>query len=100
MDAAQVHVWSETWRLGVQTGDAHFQGWKSRASSTLCMPHDEITLVTQAERNVVEAMTQCKRPDMAGLQQLVTPVGTEIQAADKLTQVSIPPSRSAHCCQL
>lgn len=46
-------------------------------------------LVAQAERNVVEAMTQCQKPDMAGLQQLVTPVGTEIQAADCLTQVTI-----------
>ena len=59
----------------------------------------EITLVTQAERNVVEAMTQCKRPDMAGIQQLVTPVGTQIQAADKLTQVSLPLGASAPCCQ-
>ena len=41
----------------------------------------------QAERNVVDAMTQCQKPDMAGLQQLVTPVGTEIQGADKLTLV-------------
>ena len=44
-------------------------------------------LSVQAERNVVEAMTQCQKPDMAGLQQLVTPVGAQIQAADKLTQV-------------
>ena len=42
----------------------------------------------------MEAMTKCKKPDMAGLQELVTPVGTEIQAADKLTQVSFPMNRS------
>jgi hypothetical protein len=41
----------------------------------------------QAERDVVEAMTQCKKPDMGGLQQLIMPVGEAIQAADKLTQV-------------
>ena len=46
--------------------------------------------MVQAERHVVEAMTKCMKPDMAGLQQLVTPVGTEIQAADQLTQVIIP----------
>ena len=44
----------------------------------------------QAERDVVEAMTQCKKPDMGGLQQLITPVGEAIQAADKLTQVRPP----------
>lgn len=40
----------------------------------------------QAERTVVEAMSQCKQPDLAGLQTLVQPVGAEIAAADKLTQ--------------
>ena len=44
-------------------------------------------IIAQAERDVVEAMTQCKKPDMGGLQQLITPVGEAIQAADKLTQV-------------
>lgn len=40
----------------------------------------------QAERVVVEAIAQCKQPDMGGLQKLVEPVGVEISAADKLTQ--------------
>ena len=40
----------------------------------------------QAERVVVEAIAQCKQPDMGGLQKLVEPVGMEIFAADKLTQ--------------
>lgn len=39
----------------------------------------------QAERVVVEAMAQCKQPDMGDLQKLVEPVGMEISAADKLT---------------
>ena len=48
----------------------------------------------------MESMTKCKKPDMAGLQQLVNPVGTEIQAADKLTQVSPPVKQSAVIGQL
>ena len=52
-------------------------------------------LCAQAERNVVDAMTQCQKPDMAGLQQLVTPVGAEIQAADKLTLVGSTPIKEA-----
>ncbi|CAL8460663.1 g193 [Coccomyxa elongata] len=40
----------------------------------------------EAERVVVEAIAQCKKPDMGGLQKLVEPVGIEISAADKLTQ--------------
>ena len=61
--------------------------------------HPDHSPTAQAERNVVEAMTKCKKPDIAGLQQLVTPVGTEIQAADKLTQVQSSMCRAADTCQ-
>ena len=35
---------------------------------------------------VVEAISQCQQPDMAGLQSLVEPVGAQIVLADKATQ--------------
>jgi adenylyl cyclase-associated protein len=35
---------------------------------------------------VVEAMSQCRQPDVAALQKLVEPVGAEIAAAERLMQ--------------
>ena len=35
---------------------------------------------------MVEAISQCQRPDSAGLGKLVEPVGAQIQAADAATQ--------------